>query len=77
MDSCQLYDNPPRNIGQLHGRELLEVVADLCSFIMHEVVNPRGAFYSKDHELATDPKYHGTREWENKKHRASSSSVGK
>ena len=64
-------------MGQLHEKELLEVVADLCHFIMHEVINPRGTFYSKDHKLATDPKYIDLRKWENKKHRASSSSVGK
>jgi len=76
MDSRQLQDNPPRNIGLLHERELLEVVADLCCFIMHEVINPKGTFCSKDHDLAMDHKYLGLREWENKKHRASSSSVG-
>ena len=73
MDSRQLQDNPPMNIGLLHERELL----GLCHFIKNEVINPRDTFYSKDHELATDYMYLGLREWENKKHRVSSSSVGK
>ena len=46
-------------------------------FIMHEVVKPRGTFYDKHSELAMKSKYLGLREWENKKHCASSSSVGK
>ena len=58
-------------------RKNLEVVADLCRFIMHEVINQEAKFYIKDHELATGPKYLGLYEWENKKHHASSSSDGK
>ena len=58
-------------------KKLLEVVANLCRFIRHEVINPRGTFLNKDHELATEPKYLALREWENPQHRASSSSVGK
>jgi len=65
------------NYGQLYEKQLLEVVADLCCFIMHEVINPRGTFYDKHSELATESKYLGLREWENKKHCVSSSSVGK
>ena len=72
-----MQDNPPRNIGQLHERQLIEVVADLCRFIMHEVINPKRTFYDKHSELAMESKYLGLREWENKKHCASSSSVGK
>jgi len=63
-------DNSSRNKGQLHG------FSDLCHFIMHEVINPMATFYSKEHELATDSIYLGLCEWENKKHRVSSSSVG-
>lgn len=64
-------DNSSRNKGQLHG------FSDLCHFIMHEVINPMATFYSKEHELATDSIYLGLCEWENKKHRVSSSSVGR
>ena len=64
------------NYGQLQEKQLLEVVTNLCRFIMHEVINPKGTFYDKHSELATKTKYLGIREWENKKHRASSSSVG-
>ncbi|KAG2598066.1 hypothetical protein PVAP13_5KG350714 [Panicum virgatum] len=70
-------DHPQRNYGILHEKQLLEVVADLCRFIMHEVINLRGTFYDKHSELATESKYLGLREWENKKHYASSSSIGK
>ena len=31
---------------------------------MHEVIKPRGIFFNKDHELATEPKYLGLHEWE-------------
>jgi hypothetical protein len=64
-------------MGQLHEKQLLEVVADLCCFIMHEVIHPMGIFFSKDHELATDPKYISLCDWANQQHRAASSSVGK
>ena len=65
------------NYGQLQEKQLLEVVTNLCRFIMSEVINPRGTFFDKHSELATEIKYLGLSEWENKKHRASSSSVGK
>jgi hypothetical protein len=52
-------------MGPLHEKQLLEVVADLCHFIMHEVIHPMGKFFSKDHKLATDSKYISLREWEN------------
>ena len=72
-----MQDHPPRNYGILHEKQLLEVVADLCRFIMHEVINPKRTFYDKHGELAMESKYLGLCEWENKKHCASSSSVGK
>jgi hypothetical protein len=34
-------------MGQLHEKQLLEVVADLCCFIMHEVIHPMGIFLVK------------------------------
>ena len=42
--------------GQLHKRQLLNVVDDLCRFIQHEVVNIKGIFEERQ-ELATDDKY--------------------
>jgi hypothetical protein len=52
-------------MGQLHEKQLLEVIADLCRFGMHEVIHPMGIFFSKDHELATDPKCISVCEWVN------------
>ena len=73
-----MQDNPPRNQGQVHDRELLEIAADLCCFVMHEVINPREIFFFYKHSvLAMETRYLGLREWENKKHHASASSVGK
>jgi hypothetical protein len=62
-------------MGPLHEKQLLEVVAYLYHFIMHQVIPPMGIFFSKDHELATDSKYISLREWANPQHRASSSTV--
>ena len=61
--------------GQLHEKQLLNVVDDLCRFIMHEVVNARGKFFHEVQDLATEDKYIGLREWENQLHRGASSSV--
>ena len=60
--------------GQLHEKQLLNVVDDLCHFIMHEVVNARGKFFHEAHDLAKDDKYIGLREWDNQLHRAATSS---
>jgi hypothetical protein len=56
---------------------MLQVVVDLCHFIMHQVIHPRGIFFQQDYELAMDPKCIDLRERENQQHYASSSSVGK
>jgi hypothetical protein len=37
-------------------QQLLNVVADLCRFILHEVVHIRGCFVHSEHELATEKK---------------------
>jgi hypothetical protein len=63
--------------GPLHEKQLLEVVADLCRFIMHEVIHPEGTFFQKDHKLALDPKYISLRDWANQQHCAASSSIVK
>lgn len=59
---------------QLHEKQLLNIVADLCRFILHEVVNVRGKFFHEAQDLATDEKYIGLREWHNQRHRAATSS---
>jgi hypothetical protein len=60
-----------QNCVQLHEKQLLDVVDDLCHFIMHEVVNVRGKFFHKAQDFATEDKYIGLREWD----RAASSSI--
>jgi hypothetical protein len=62
-------------MGALHEKQLLEVVANLCHFIVHEVIHPKGTFSQKDHELATDPKYISICDWTNQQHLATSSSI--
>ena len=58
----------------LQEKQLLNVVDDLCRFIMHEVVNVRGKFFHELQDLATENKYIGLRQWENQQHRAATSS---
>ena len=66
--------HPEEYGSQLHEKQLLNVVDDLCCFIMHEVVNARGKFFHEVQDLATEDKYIGLREWENQQHRAATSS---
>jgi len=70
-----LHIHPDKHGVQLHEKELLNVVDDLCRFIMHEVVNMRGKFFHEVQDLATDDKYIGLREWDNKLHRVATSRV--
>ena len=67
--------HPEKHGVQLHKRKLLNVVYDLCHFIMHEVVNVRGKFCHGAQDLATEDKYIGLREWDNQLHRVATSSV--
>ena len=60
---------------QLHEQQLLNVVADLCRFILREVVHVAGHFIHPEHELTTDKKYESLRHWEAQHLRAGSSSV--
>jgi hypothetical protein len=60
---------------QLHEKQLLNIVNDLCRFIMHEVINARGKYFYDAQELTTDPKYIGLCEWENQEHRVTTSSI--
>jgi hypothetical protein len=41
---------------QLHVQQLLNVVADLCHFILHEAIHVMGYFVHHKHELATEKK---------------------
>ena len=51
--------------GQLQEKQLLNVVDNLCCFILHEVVNMRGKYFYDVQELVMDPKYIGLHEWDN------------
>ena len=55
--------DPIRHGGQLHDRQLLNVVDDLCRFILHEVVNVEGKFFDETSDLATNDKYLSLGEW--------------
>ncbi|RCV26028.1 hypothetical protein SETIT_5G212200v2 [Setaria italica] len=48
---------------------ILQKNADLCRFILREVVNPMGTYYHPKHELAQEDKYINLREWENQEYR--------
>ena len=39
---------------QLHERQLLNIVDDLCRFILHEVVNMEDKFFDETSELNSD-----------------------
>ena len=55
--------DPKKHGGQLHKRQLLNVVDDMCHFIMHEVVNVEGKLFDETSDLATNDKYLSLREW--------------
>ena len=65
--------HPEEHGSQLQEKQLLNVVDDLCRFIMHEVVNVRGKFFDEVQDLATEDKYIGLREWKNQQHHAATS----
>ena len=60
--------------GRLHEKQLLDVVDDLCRFILREVINLRGKFFHEAQDLATEDKYIGLREWDNQLHCVATSS---
>ena len=70
-----MHIHPETHSGQPQEKHLLNVVDDLCHFIMHEMVNVRGKFFHEAQELAMENKYIGLREWHNQVHRAASSSI--
>jgi len=55
--------DPEKHAGQLHERQLLNVVDDLCRFILHEVVNVEGKFFDETSDLATNDEYLSLGEW--------------
>jgi hypothetical protein len=61
--------------GPLHEQQLLNVVDDLCRFILHEVVHIDGYFVQPEHELSTVSKYRSLRPWDNQQLRAGYSSI--
>uniref|UniRef100_K3ZF59 Ubiquitin-like protease family profile domain-containing protein n=1 Tax=Setaria italica TaxID=4555 RepID=K3ZF59_SETIT len=50
-------------------QQLLNIGADLCRFILREVVNPMGTYYRPEYKLAQEDKYVSLREWENQEYR--------
>ena len=68
-----MHIHPEEHDSQLNEQQLLNVVDDLCRFIMHEVVNVRGKFFLEVQDLATEDKYIGLREWKNQQHHAATS----
>jgi len=68
-----LQIHPDTHGVQLHEKEILNVVDDLCRFIMYEVVNVTGKLFHEAQDLVTEDKYIGLREWENQQHRAATS----
>ena len=57
---------------QLHEQQLLNIVADLCRFILREAVHVVILFTLN---MTTDKKYESLRQWEAQHLRAGSSSV--
>ena len=37
--------------------QLLELVCDLCNFILDQIVHVRGAYHDRESELGTNPQY--------------------
>ena len=70
-----LQDKQETHKSQLHEQQLLNVVDDLCRFILHEVVHIDGYFVQPEHELSTDSKYRSLRQWDNQQLRAGYNSI--
>jgi hypothetical protein len=43
---------------------LLDLVGDLCTFIMDQIVHVRGTFHHPKFDLGRNPQYQRLREWE-------------
>ena len=76
MDSI-IADSPRKAHTQLHEEYLLNVVVDLCRFILCEAVNVRVKYFYDAQELAMDSIYISLCGWENQEHRAGSSSASR
>ena len=51
-----LQDQPITHNGPLHEKQLLNILDNLCCFILHEVVHVHRYFFHPEHELATEKK---------------------
>ncbi|KAJ1259475.1 hypothetical protein BS78_10G158500 [Paspalum vaginatum] len=54
----------PKTSRPLTETNLMNIIADLCRFTMHEVINRRGEFFDHDSFLATEEKYRRLVQWE-------------
>jgi hypothetical protein len=63
----ELQIQPRRHEEQLYEQQLLNVVADSCRFILHEVIHVMGYF--------VHPEYEGLRQWDTQHSRAGSNSI--
>ena len=69
--------HPEQHKGQLNEKQLLNVVDDLCHFILHEVVNVRSKYFFHEQELEMDDKFISLHEWDKQAHHAGSNSVNR
>ena len=69
--------HPKKHDGRLHKRQHLDVVDDLCYFILHEVVNMRSKYFFHEQELEMDDKFISLHEWDKQAHHAGSNSVNR
>ena len=44
--------------------QLLELVGDLCNFILYQIVHVKGAYYDRESDLGRNPQYQHIRETE-------------
>ena len=51
-----LQDQLITHNGPLHEKQLLNILDNLCCFILHEVVHVHRYFFHPEHELATEKK---------------------
>ncbi|KAJ1262375.1 hypothetical protein BS78_09G102800 [Paspalum vaginatum] len=57
-------DPIPKTHNKLKESDLLNMVADLSRFTMHEVVNRRGAFFDPEGDIEMTEKFRPLGEWE-------------
>ena len=44
--------------------QLLELVGDLCNFILNQILNIKGTYHDRDSDLGRNPQYQHLRETE-------------